>query len=62
MSKFSIVKNGVMASGGKGEISQDSLDKINAFTEKIMGEQKGLDEDIVKHVNDNLFDLLSEEV
>jgi len=55
-------KDKIIFCGGTGNISQDSLDKINAFTEKIMGEQKGLDEDIVKHVNDNLFDLLSEEV
>ena len=54
-------KDKIIFCGGTGNISQDSLDKINAFTEKIMGEQKGLDEDIVKHVNDNLFDLLSEE-
>ena len=54
----SVSKDKIIFCGGTGNISQDSLDKINAFTEKIIEEQKGLEGDVVKHVNDNLFDLL----
>jgi hypothetical protein len=33
--KKSCNKNGILASGGNGEISQDSMDKINNFTKSI---------------------------
>jgi len=44
------IKNGIIACGGNGEISQESMDKINAFTESVKNTETMSDEEIIKYL------------
>jgi len=53
--KKSTTKNGIIVCGGNGEISDDNMKKINAFTEKIE-EWKKFRTDAISEMFENVKD------